>query len=191
MQRTENPREFLRTIVDPLNQKKIVLSDAQLKLVRSIVKGTPIGKAVQHPWEQDRNPEDDKKGVMFWNVEKPLTSLHRAPEPKRRFMASKHERNTVNKLVHAIKMGWIDLEAKRKLEAEQDKKLNQNFEEQEFLESLNYTGDIWVQEPPKIPNLDPLIAPGFDLPDHIDSFNPAPEFLEDIRQCTICYTLNH
>lgn len=169
--------------MDPLNQKKIVLSDAQLRLVRSIVKGVPINKAIRHPWDQERNPEEDKKGVMFWDVPKPQGSLHKAPEPKRRFMASKHERNTVNRLVHAIKMGWINLDEKRKREEEEKKKLEQEFSEKEYLEQLEGVQDIWTQDPPKTTGLDPLVAPGFDLPDHLDSFNPAPEFLENPRQC--------
>lgn len=183
VQRTENPKEFLRTIVDPLNQKKIVLSDAQLRLVRSIVKGTPLGRAVKHPWENQSENQESKKGVMHWEVQKPQSSLHKAPEPKRRFMPSKHERNTVNRLVYAIKQGWIDLEAKRKREEEEEKKIKGNFEEEDFLESLNTLADIWTQDPPNIPGLDPLVAPSFSHPDHMDSFNPAPEFLEDIRQC--------
>ena len=183
MERTENPREFLRTITDPLNQKKIVLSDAQLRLVRSIVKGDPIGKGIKHPWDQERDKTQDKLGVMFWNVPKPMGSLHKAPEPKRRFMASKHERNTVNRLVHAIKMGWIDLDAKRRKEKEDQKKIDKEFCDEEFVQGMQSLQDIWAQDPPKLSKLDPLVAPGFDLPDHVDSFNPAPEFLEDPRLC--------
>jgi hypothetical protein len=97
-------------------------------------------------------------------------------------MASKHERNTVNRLVHAIKMGWIDLDAKRKKEEEEQKKLDQQFDDQEFIKDLEQVQDIWTQDPPKLSGLDPLIAPTFEFPDHIDSFNPAPEFLEDPRQ---------
>ena len=190
LERTENPKEFLRTIVDPLNQKKIVLTDAQLRMVRSIVRGDPIGKGIKHPWEQERDKTQDKTGVMFWNVPKPIGSLHKAPEPKRRFMASKHERKIINKIVNAIKLGRIDLNAKRKQEQEDQKKIDKEFCEEEFIEGLGILQDIWTQDPPKLSKLDPLIAPGFDLPDHVDSFNPAPEFLEDSRQCKYLYKSN-
>lgn len=135
------------------------------------------------------NPEADKKGVMQWNVPKPVASLHKMPEPKRRFMASKNERNIVNKLVHAIKQGWLDLDAKREKRKEEERKLKREFDEAEFVEEMGGVGDVWGQSDGKHRGLDPLVAPGFELPDHVDSFNPAPEFLEDVRQCKFFWIL--
>ena len=183
IKRTENPSEFLRTIIDPLNQKKVVLTNAQINLVRSIVRGTSIGGAVKQPWDVKRNPEDDKKGVLYWGVEKAKGSMHAAPEPKRRFMPSKHERNTVNKLVYAIKRGWIDLDQRKEEEAKREKLVNKEFNEEDFLEELEDLGDAWVNQSENQKRLDALVAPGFDLPDHTDSFNPPPEFFENPKQC--------
>ena len=169
--------------MDPLNQTKIVLTDKQLRLVRSIVRGTSLSEAIKLPWDQPRNPEDDKKGVMFWNVEKPIGSMHAAPEPKRRFMPSKHERNTVNKLVYAIKRGWIDMDAKRRERAQMDKIIKKEFNDEDFLENMGTLGDVWTHQEEEKKRLAPLVAPGFALPDHSDSFNPAPEFFENPNEC--------
>jgi ribosome biogenesis protein ERB1 len=166
-----------------LNQKKIVLSDQQLKLVRSIVRGESIGNAVNQPWDQERNPEDDKKGVLNWEIPKVIGKLNNAPEPKRRFMPSKVERNIVNKLVYAINRGWLDVNQKKKEWEEQGKRINKDFNEEEFMQSMGQLGDVWMHQEDEKLRLDPLIAPHFDLPDHIESFNPPMEFIENPSEC--------
>lgn len=149
-------------------------------MVRSIVRGTSITKNIDHGWKEDSNPEAHKKGVMNWEIPKIEGPLSRNPEPKSRFMPSKIERKMVNRLVYAVKMGWIDLDQRRNLEEEEKKKAEDEFDENEFLEDLEGVGDVWGEEKVKQKKgLARLEAPGFALPDHDESFNPAPEFLED------------
>lgn len=91
--------------------------------------------------------------------------LSAAPEPKRRFIPSKHEQKRVMKLVRAIKQGRIlpykPPEEREKEEAEK---------EEEYF-------DIWADEQPRDPHImnipaPKLLPPGYDL-----SYNPPPEYL--------------
>lgn len=86
----------------------------------------------------------------------------------------------MNRIVYAVKMGWIDLNERRRLEQDEIKKADDQFDEAGFLEGLGTLGDVWGEGREQMKTgLARLEAPGFELPDHGESFNPAPEFLED------------
>jgi ribosome biogenesis protein ERB1 len=88
--------------------------------------------------------------------------LSAAPEPKRRFLPSKHEARRIMKIVRAIREGRI-----------LPYRPPQEQEEQE--EEIHY--DIWQDEQPRPDNImnvpaPKMLPPGYDL-----SYNPPPEYL--------------
>jgi ribosome biogenesis protein ERB1 len=90
-------------------------------------------------------------------------------EPKRRFLPSKWERIKVNKIVKAIRKGWM------KTLAEQEKDREERQKEKIW--------DIWEDDsvvtwrPRKMPKA--IAAPKRDLPIHAESYNPPEEYLLD------------
>jgi ribosome biogenesis protein ERB1 len=90
-------------------------------------------------------------------------------EPKRRFQPSKWERLKVNKIVQALKKGWMKtLEEKAREREEQEKEK---------------IWDVWEDDsvvtwrPRKMPKA--IAAPKRDLPIHAESYNPPEEYLLD------------
>lgn len=92
----------------------------------------------------------------------PLSS---APEPKRRFLPSKHEAKRVAKLVRAIKEGRI---LPYKPPEERQK-------EEDEVEETHY--DIWANEEPQEPHVMNIPAPKLAPPGYDLSYNPPPEYL--------------
>jgi ribosome biogenesis protein ERB1 len=91
--------------------------------------------------------------------------LSAAPEPKRRFLPSKHEQKRIMKLVKAIREGRIlpykpPAEREREAEEEEDK-----------------IYDIWADEQPQEPNIMHIPAPKLAPPGYDLSYNPPPEYL--------------
>jgi ribosome biogenesis protein ERB1 len=93
--------------------------------------------------------------------------MSQAQPPKSSFIPSKWERMKVNKLVTAIKNGWIKLDEDKKPKEEDEK-----------------VYDIWGEERPedlairsRLPTFIP--PPKIKLPDHAESYNPPEEFLFD------------
>ncbi|CRK36675.1 hypothetical protein BN1708_016543, partial [Verticillium longisporum] len=91
--------------------------------------------------------------------------LSAAPEPKRRFVPSKHEAKRVAKLVRAIKEGRI---LPYKPEEEKER-------EEEEKEETYY--DIWANEEPQPFNVMNIPAPKLPPPGYDLSYNPPPEYL--------------
>lgn len=100
----------------------------------------------------------------FTSIEEKMP-LSAAPEPKRRFLPSKHEAKRVAKLVRAIKEGRI---LPYKPPEERDK-------EQEQEEETHY--DIWADEEPQDPHVMHIPAPKLAPPGYDLSYNPPPEYL--------------
>ncbi|KAJ6257254.1 Ribosome biogenesis protein ERB1 [Drechslerella dactyloides] len=93
----------------------------------------------------------------------PLSS---APEPKRRFVPSKHEQKRVMKIVKGIREGRI---IPRKPEPEAA-------DEPEF-------HDVWADDaPPKPDHIMNLPAPKLPPPVHDESYNPPPEYLPSEKE---------
>lgn len=91
--------------------------------------------------------------------------LSAAPEPKRRFLPSKHEAKRVAKLVRAIKEGRI-------LPYKSPKERN---EEEEEVEETHY--DIWANEEPQDQHVMHIPAPKLAPPGYDLSYNPPAEYL--------------
>ena len=91
--------------------------------------------------------------------------LSAAPEPKRRFIPSKHEAKRVAKLVRAIREGRI---LPYKPPEERERELGEK-DETYF--------DIWANEEAKEPHIMNIPAPKLPPPGYDMSYNPPPEYL--------------
>lgn len=137
---------------DELNQKNIEITDEQLDLMRRIRTGQYVNKAMG---ETSYDIPLDKKDFIH-----PMDSTL---PPKRRFMPSKWERMKVNKILHAINMGWI------KLDEEPEEK---NPDEIYFdLWGDDYNATLYKNMPP------PLVLPKTKRPTTRESYNPEPKML--------------
>ena len=88
--------------------------------------------------------------------------LSAAPEPKRRFLPSKHEAKRVMKIVRAIREGRILPHKPEEEEKEED-------------EEVHY--DIWQDEQPRPDHIMNIPAPKAAPPGYDMSYNPPPEYL--------------
>ena len=97
----------------------------------------------------------------FTGIEEKMP-LSAAPEPKRRFLPSKHEAKRVMKIVRAIREGRI-----------QPYRPSPREEEEE--EEVHY--DIWADEQPRPDHVMNIPAPKAAPPGYDMSYNPPPEYL--------------
>ena len=91
--------------------------------------------------------------------------LSAAPEPKRRFIPSKHEAKRVMKLVKAIKEGRIMPYKPPEEEREED------------VDIKKY--DLWANEAPRPEKSMHIPAPKLPPPGYDESYHPPPEYLPD------------
>ncbi|KAI5308710.1 Ribosome biogenesis protein erb1, partial [Ascosphaera atra] len=116
--------------------------------------------------EEGYNPYEPQ--VEWFTSKEEIMPLSAAPEPKRRFVPSKHEAKRVMKIVRAIREGRI-LPYKPPEEREEKEEDVQNY-------------DLWAdeQERPDHPMHVPapkLPPPGFD-----ESYHPPPEYLPEKKE---------
>uniref|UniRef100_A0A8C3U3F9 Ribosome biogenesis protein BOP1 n=1 Tax=Catharus ustulatus TaxID=91951 RepID=A0A8C3U3F9_CATUS len=149
LEKMENP-EYWRTVQDRQTGADVRLSEEQLELVQRLQRGQ-FGDVNFDPYEPS---------VDFFSHEVRIHPVTNRPADKRSFIPSLVEKEKVSKLVHAIKMGWI-----------QPRKPKEN---------VPTFYDLWAQEDPNsilgrhkmhVP------APKIPLPGHEESYNPPPEFL--------------
>ncbi|ORY66256.1 NUC169 domain-containing protein [Pseudomassariella vexata] len=141
-------------LTDPATGKPLNLSQDELELLRRV--------QMNEVPEEGYDPYADTI-EWFTSFEEPMP-LSAAPEPKRRFLPSKHEAKKVMKLVKAIREGRI-LPYKPPEEREKD----EEEEEQLF--------DLWADEQQNPPNIDRISAPKMAAPGYDQSYNPPPEYL--------------
>ncbi|RBQ64743.1 hypothetical protein VDGD_04115 [Verticillium dahliae] len=142
-------------LTDPETGKPLNLTQDQLELLRKI--------QMNEVPEDGYDPYPDTV-EYFTSIEEKMP-LSAAPEPKRRFVPSKHEAKRVAKLVRAIKEGRI-LPYKPQEERER---------EEEEKEETYY--DIWANEEPQPFNVMNIPAPKLPPPGYDLSYNPPPEYL--------------
>lgn len=147
-------------IRDELNNKHVKLSKGDLDLLQRIRSGKYADADID-PY--DFHMEFDNKAMIH-----PFSN----DEPKRRFQPSKWERLKINKIVKALKKGWMKtLEQK---EREKEEKAKEKI------------WDIWEDDsvvtwrPRKMPKA--IAAPKRDLPIHNESYNPPEEYLLDEKE---------
>ncbi|EFA05408.1 ribosome biogenesis protein BOP1 homolog [Tribolium castaneum] len=159
LKRMEDP-DFWRTVKDPQTGQNVVLSDADIDLIKRL-------KANQIP---DATFDEYAPWIEWFTSEVMKTPLRKFPEHKRSFLPSKSDAKKVSKLVHALKMGWIKTRAEaEKLRAKK---------EPEFY--MLWATDDQAEDMRRIHKHIP--APKRLLPGHAESYNPPPEYLFDEKE---------
>ncbi|KAJ0407831.1 hypothetical protein P43SY_008292 [Pythium insidiosum] len=138
-----------RTVYDAYNDRKIVISDRDLELIRRIQAG-----AFAHP-EFEAYPEY----VDIYTADKEIHAMGNDQAPKSSFIPSKWERMKVMKIIKGIKEGRIKLDR----EPEQKPDVFQLWFEDDQASTR--------KGPPQVQ------APKMPLPGHIESYNPPEEYL--------------
>jgi len=138
-----------RTVYDAYNDRKIVVSERDMEIIRRIQAG-----AFAHP-EFEAYPDY----VDVYSSDKMIHAMGNDQEPKSRFLPSKWERMKVMKIIKGIKEGRIKLDR----EEEQKPEVYQMWFEDDQAQTRK--GPAQVQ------------APKMPLPGHIESYNPPDEYL--------------
>ena len=146
----EDP-DYWRTVRDDVNDRDVVLTDAELDLVRRIQNRQVVSE------EGAFDPHEDYQDWFDWTKES-IHPLSNRPEPKRRFIPSKWEHKKVMKIVRAIRKGWIKDKSKEEKKPE--------------------TYELWDDNlNPTEQGVMTIPAPKVALPVHAESYNPPAEYL--------------
>lgn len=151
IEKNDNP-DYWRTVVDRSTGQKVILSDEDIALANSLVKGKYSNPSYNpyEPW------------IDFFTNETMVHPVTNQPEHKRSFIPSKWEKWKVGQLVAAMKMGRIKLRTEKpKDEEPKFYDLWANSEQSEVGRHYRHH----IPAPPKP-------APG-----HAESYNPPPEYL--------------
>lgn len=146
-------------LTDPATGKPLELTREELEVLKQITRGEAPGEGY--------DPYPDY--VDWFTHTEEIMPLSAAPEPKRRFVPSKHEHKRVMKIVKAIKEGRI----KPYTEPSAD-------EEQEDPDVMRY--DIWADEAPRPDHPMNIPAPKLPPPGYEESYHPPPEYLPDAQE---------
>lgn len=145
-------------LTDPSTGKPLELSQEELQLLRKIQMN-----------EMPVDGYDPYEPTVEWFTSKLETMpLSAAPEPKRRFVPSKHEAKRVMKIVRAIREGRI-LPFKPPQDEEEEDEFDQNY-------------DIWADEQPRPDHAMHMPAPKLPPPGFDESYHPPPEYLPDKKE---------
>lgn len=138
-------------LLDQNTGSSLKLTPEELELIRKIQHNENTDESI-NPYEPTIEWFTSKTEIM------PLTAV---PEPKRRFMPSKHEAKKIMKIVRAIREGKIvpPSDAKQKVEEERH----------------NY--DLWNNDDGPVDHIMNLRAPKLAPPTNEESYNPPEEYL--------------
>lgn len=145
-------------LTDPATGKPLELKQQELEIL----------KRIQMNEVPDEGYDPYPATVEYFTSKTEQMPLSAAPEPKRRFVPSKHEAKRVMKIVRAIKEGRI---MPYKLPGE---------EEGEDQDAKKY--DIWADEAPKSDHPMNVPAPKLPPPGYEESYHPPPEYLPDDKE---------
>ncbi|KAJ5466907.1 hypothetical protein N7475_004659 [Penicillium sp. IBT 31633x] len=145
-------------LTDPQTGKPLQLSQEELELLRK-VQMNEVPSEGYDPYEPL---------VEWFTSEKEIMPLSSAPEPKRRFVPSKHEQKRVMKLVKAIREGRI-----LPYKAPEDR-------EDKEEELINY--DLWADEVERPDHIMHIPAPKLPPPGYEESYHPPAEYLPDNKE---------
>lgn len=145
-------------LTDPNTGKPLQLSKDELELLRKI-------QTNEAP-EDGYNPYEPT--VEWFTSQVETMPLSAAPEPKRRFVPSKHEQKKIMKIVKAIREGRILPSRPARSEEEEEE------------EMPNY--DIWADEAPRPDHAMHMPAPKLPPPGFDESYHPPPEYLPDDKE---------
>jgi ribosome biogenesis protein ERB1 len=142
-------------LTDPQTGKPLNLSEEELDVLKRLTRNEVV--------EDGYDPYPDMV-AYFSGVNQEVMPLSAAPEPKRRFVPSKHEAKRVMKIVKAIREGRIQ-PYKPKSEEEEDE--------------IQYNFDVWADEKPRPEHSMHIPAPKLPPPGYEASYHPPPEYLPD------------
>ena len=142
-------------LTDPATGKPLEISQQELEILKRI--------------QMNEVPEEGydpyPATIEYFTSKTEIMPLSAAPEPKRRFVPSKHEAKRVMKIVRAIREGRI-LPYKPPTS-----------EEEEDPGTKRY--DIWANEAPRPDHPMNIPAPKLPPPGYDESYHPPPEYLPD------------
>jgi ribosome biogenesis protein ERB1 len=141
-------------LTDPETGKPLELSEEELDVLRKITRNEIPADGY--------DPYPDM--VHYFTGHEEIMPLSAAPEPKRRFIPSKHEAKRVMKIVKAIREGRI-------------KPYKAPAEEEEEDDDFQY--DIWADEKPRPEYSMHIAAPKLPPPGYDASYHPPAEYLPD------------
>lgn len=142
-------------LTDPATGKPLELSQQELEVLKRI--------QMNEVPDEGYDPYPDT--VEYFTSKMEMMPLSAAPEPRRRFVNSKHEAKQIMKIVRAIREGRI-LPYKPPPEEEVDD-----------LEVKRY--DIWANEIARPDHPMNIPAPKLPPPGYDESYHPPPEYLPD------------
>ena len=145
-------------LTDPNTGKPLGLSQQELEVL----------KRIQMNEIPDEGYDPYPATIEYFTSKTEQMPLSAAPEPKRRFVPSKHEAKRVMKIVQAIREGRI---MPYKPPAEED---------EEDLDVKSY--DPWANEAPRADHAMNIPAPKLPPPRHEESYHPPPEYLPDKKE---------
>lgn len=146
-------------LTNPETGKPLDLNEEQLDMLKRLIRNEAAGD------EYDPYPDM----IEYFTSVPEQMPLSAAPEPKRRFIPSKHEAKRVMKIAKAIREGRI-----------QPYKPIQDFEQDE---DLNYDFyDLWEKEVPRQDHPMFMPAPKLPPPVYEESYHPPPEYLPDEQE---------
>jgi ribosome biogenesis protein ERB1 len=145
-------------LTDPSTGLPLNLSQEELEVLKKI--------------QMNEVPEDGydpyPATIEYFTSKTEIMPLSAAPEPKRRFVPSKHEAVRVMKIVRAIREGRI-LPYKPPTETEEEDQATKNY-------------DIWANEAPRPDHPMNIAAPKLPPPGYEESYRPPPEYLPDPQE---------
>ncbi|KAI1922221.1 Ribosome biogenesis protein erb1 [Ophidiomyces ophidiicola] len=145
-------------LTDPSTGKPLELSREELELLRKV----QMNEIPQDGYDQYQPT------IEYFTSKLEVMPLSAAPEPKRRFVPSKHEAKRVMKLVKAIREGRI---LPYKPPEDEDEKP----------EGIQ-TYDLWADETPRPDHPMNIPAPKLPPPGYEESYHPPPEYLPDKKE---------
>ncbi|KAI2790466.1 Ribosome biogenesis protein erb1 [Penicillium oxalicum] len=145
-------------LTDPSTGKPLELSQEELELLKKV--------QMNESTVDGYNPYEPL--VESFSSQLEIMPLSAAPEPKRRFVPSKHEAKRVMKIVKAIREGRILPYRPPEEREEKDETL------------INY--DLWADEVARPDHIMHIPAPKLPPPGYEESYHPPPEYLPDKKE---------
>ncbi|PSK37463.1 hypothetical protein B9Z65_2205 [Elsinoe australis] len=145
-------------LTDPATGKPLALNKDELEILKRLTRNEAPGEGY--------DPYPDL--VEWFTSHEEIMPLSAAPEPKRRFVPSKHEQKRVMKMVRAIKEGRIQPYKAPEDREEEDTDIK--------------TFDIWADEQPRADHPMNMPAPKLPPPGYEESYHPPPEYLPDEQE---------
>lgn len=145
-------------MTDPITGKSLEVSQEELELLKKV----QMNEVTQEGYDPYQPT------VEYFTGKEEIMPLSAAPEPKRRFVPSKHEARRVMKIVKAIREGRI-LPYKPA-------------DEDEESAGAIRTYDLWANDAPGGNHPIHTPAPKLPPPGYEESYHPPPEYLPDQKE---------